>query len=83
MILAPEYFAMPSISCWVEILPQPIDATLIVLLGEFFPNTVAGTIVGIPLKINEPVATLAEVFKKFLLLTELSFFFIASMIFEI
>ena len=37
---------MPVISCVVEILPQPIDATFIKLLGAFLPNTLAGTMVG-------------------------------------
>jgi hypothetical protein len=30
----------------VEILPHPIEATLIILLGAIFPKTRAGTIVG-------------------------------------
>jgi hypothetical protein len=30
----------------VEIRPQPIEATLIRLLGAFLPSTVAGTMVG-------------------------------------
>jgi ABC-type nitrate/sulfonate/bicarbonate transport system permease component len=68
-------------SCEVEILPHPIDATLIRLLGAFFPNTLAGTMVGIPLKIRDPVANLADVLRKFLRLCALSNFFMAMLLF--
>jgi len=63
-------------SCEVDILPHPIEATLIKLLGAFLPKTLAGTIVGIPLRIIDPPVTFAAVVRKFLLLTDFSFFFI-------
>ena len=46
MILAPAKRETPVISWDVDIRPQPIEATLIKLLGAIFPNTRAGTIVG-------------------------------------
>jgi hypothetical protein len=81
MMRAPAYREIPVMSCEVEILPQPIDATLIMLLGAFFPNTLAGTMVGIPLKIMDPVASLAELLRKFLRLWALSNFFMAMLLF--
>ena len=49
---------------------------LIILLVADFPNTLAGTMVGKPLRINDPEANLAEEFKKSLLLTVFFDFFI-------
>src|SRR6188474_910524 len=64
-------------SCVIEILPQPMDATLIRLLGEFLPNTLAGTIVGKLAAKAVPTAVLAVLFKNFLrLMVDLCSFFI-------
>jgi hypothetical protein len=48
----------------MAILPNPICATLILLLGALAPNTEEGTIVG---TINPPAIAAEELFRKFLL----------------
>ena len=40
-----------------------MDATLIRLLGAFFPNTLAGTIEGKLMAIDVPIAVFTELFK--------------------
>ena len=54
----------------VEILPQPIEATLMRLLGAFFPNTEAGTIVGKFKAIPVPIDAFADCVKNFLRVIE-------------
>jgi hypothetical protein len=57
----------------VEILPQPIEATLMRLLGAFFPNTDAGTMVGKFKAMAVATDAFAESVKNFLRLICFSF----------
>ena len=50
----------------MEILPQPMDATLIKLLGAFLPNTLAGTIVGKWKAMAAPKEALPALLRNFL-----------------
>src|SRR5690606_24793610 len=56
-----------GISCTRAIRPQPICPILILLLGAFLPNTLAGTILGMPAYIPDAAGAFDEVSIYFLL----------------
>ena len=56
-----------GISYILEILPFPIAAIFILLLGAFLPNTLAGTMLGMLASIIDEAVACDEVFMNFLL----------------
>ena len=64
----------------VEIRPQPIEATLVKLLGAFFPSTLAGMIIGKLVARADPNVAFIESPKNFLRLTVDLFGLILSLI---
>jgi hypothetical protein len=65
-------------SCEVEIRPVPIAPTFIRLLGAFFPNTLAGTMLGKFANAMVPAVALRLFFKNFLREEDTFDFFIWS-----
>ena len=60
--------------------PQPIEATLIKLPGAFFPNTVAGRMVGKFIATADPNVAVTESCKNFLRLITRLFVFMLTIV---
>src|SRR5688572_905025 len=63
---ATSYLKVSGRSCVLAMRPHPIWATLILLLGAFFPNTVEGTMVGKAEKATAPIVMVPVFFKNVL-----------------